>query len=108
VLQFARFIKTRHDAKIVAVDAALGNELFSVKVFKGGLVPAAAAGAKLLRVGDYAVTATVNYPCGDSAAALKSVSLKTVGEMAETTAGAIADALTLYNAQKTITCTRFL
>lgn len=108
VMECARFIRKKHRAKIVAVDAALGSEIYAVKVFKGGLAPAAALGTALPRVGDYAVTANVNYPQKDNGAALKCASFKTVSKIAEKIAFALSDALTLYRAQKNFTCTRFL
>jgi len=90
-LNLAHRLLPRHDATprplIVAVDAALGplSGVGAIAVRRGGLLPGQGVGKELPRVGELAVTGTVNVQAGAlDAQVLQSTRLYVVQELAET------------------------
>ncbi|MDD4002644.1 MAG: spore protease YyaC [Clostridia bacterium] len=95
VIDVYRFIREKHCAKILAVDAALGYQLNTINIFKGGIRPAAALNKNLPLIGDYSITANVSYCANNNYVSLRWADKKSIAAMADNIAFAISDAVML-------------
>lgn len=80
-----KFIKAKHiGQKVIAIDSSIGRteDIGLIKLMKGGLFPGSADGKNLSIVGDISITAIVTKTCNNLSAALSSVRLGFVYELA--------------------------
>ena len=88
------FIRKKHrNCKIVTIDASLGNlqDVGNIKILNSGLMPGLALNQTLPVVGDFSITATVNFGNSSNSSLLFSTSLCVVYRLAQTIAYAVSE-----------------